>query len=857
MPAFRVHHTGLSLVLVAAVAYAGLLLSAPADAGDELSLRLMAGQVLGLRAGEADLPAKGLGGFYVQPYRLATGPNLLESKLHELSEPLPARFALDRQTTWRGEPTLTIKLPEQEMADSGELELTVEQVEPHHTYLLHFAHRGQRLDGEFPPIIHVRQYDAAGNWAVPQQNIELLSGTYDWREEVIALAAVENARRLAIMLHHPRGLGQLWIGDLTLHEVTPEPANFVTGHWVRTEDGTARFSGWLPGAPVMLRADARERGDAISVTARLSAPTEVLRASPQALILSFRLPLKADGWRWGDYVRRERIIEPGEDYTCYHLLGRRQFREVSWFPMAAVAGPQHGVALTVPLTPPLFTRLRYDGEGYLCAEFDLGLAARGEGETEEVSFSFDILRFEPRWGWRAALARYYERYPELFASTAKHGGWWIGPSHQVEDLQEFGLQYAEDHFAHPEPTKANNEMGIYTCSYSEPWMWRILASEEVKLSLAQPLSHYLPAVERDADLPASVMDGHDYWTAPRRDSVRAFLNSAIFGPDGQYQVNAVRTYAATFIEMSTSCLPAIRSDRWGDMNRGLLSYQYETLADVARCAATGARMEGVYFDSVGNWSDIAHENHRAEHFRFAAFPLTFSPATATPVISGLSEMAEYMKFIRDKGFVTMANSSAQYCAYAAPYLDMIGAGENFAADAAADQELCHDRSAAFRKSVSFGNSGLLRASPEEAEARFRLLLFYNVYPGIFFSDAAALERARPLYRRYIPLMRAMSSAAWHPVTCAMLDDPDLWLERYGPQADGPVYFAIRNPTAEARTATLAVEPAGFGRQAVVGVVAADAIRQRQMSAQASADKLLATVEVPPEDTVVVELSWPE
>ena len=106
-------------------------------------------------------------------------------------------------------------------------------------------------------------------------------------------------------------------------------------------------------------------------------------------------------------------------------------------------------------------------------------------------------------------------------------------------------------------------------------------------------------------------------------------------------------------------------------------------------------------------------------------------------------------------------------------------------------------------------------------------------------------------------MRAMSEAGWHPVTCATLDDPDLWIERYGPQAEGPVYFAIRNPTAEARTATLAVEPGGFGREAVVGVVAADAIRQRQMSARASVDKLLATVEVPPEDTVVLRLTWPE
>jgi len=826
----------------------------PAATPPRLSLHIESGQLVGLNVDGRTLPAEGIGGFYVQPYQVVTGPNLLRERgLAGLPRPLPEAFAVDPKVKWKGRPTLTIKLPEGAPASSGELELHVDKVTPHRTYLLRFAHRGQRLDGEYPPIIHIRQYDQAGDPAWPQLNLDLLAGSYDWKVETVAITAVERAARFSLMLHHPSGMGQFWISEMSLQEVKPQPALPVPGRW--HPGATPSFTGTISGTPIRLTASAAPHGDQLTVRVGLSAPTAWLRSHPTAMVLGFRLPLKAVGWRWGDYLRRERTIEPGKTYSYYQIIGRRQFREVSRFPLAPVAGPGHGIALAVPLKPTLLNRLRYDADGYLCAEFDLGLAARSGAATEALTFSFDLLRFDPRWGYRSALAAYYHHYPELFASSAKQGGWWIGPTEKLTNLQDFGLQYSEQHFARADRTKAEDEMGLYTCSYSEPWMWRITASEQRKLSLAKPLSHYLPEIERDAFLPDTVTGGHDYWPAPRRDSVRAFLNSVIFGPDGKYQQNATRTYAGTFIEMSTSPLPRIRSSRWGDMNRGLLSYRYETLEDAKRCAAGGAKLDGVYFDSVGNWSDISAEDHRADHFPFATYPLTFSYATGKPVISGLAAMAEYMDFIRQKNRITMANSDDSYVAYAAPFLDMLGAGENFYQDASSDQALTHDRAVAYHKSVSFGNSGLLSISPEEAESRFRLLLCYHIYPGIFFSGEEELERARPIYQRYIPLMRAMGQAGWEPIPWAALDDPALWVERYGPGPDGVAYFALRNPADGPRAATLTIEASGLGRAAPADIAVTEALSGRTLTCQQAQGNLLVPVELPPHDTIVVRVAW--
>ena len=845
--------------LVLALAASAICLAATpalsAGAADGLLLQLQAGQLVGLRVGRQNLAAQGVGGFYVQQYQVVTGSDLLrEHGLAGIPAPLPQSFAIDRKTTWRGRPSLTIKLPVTKAEDSGQLELHVDQVQPHRVYLIRFAHRGERLAGDCPPILHIRQLDENGQPATAQLNVDLLAGTYDWKEAVIPVPAVDRAASFVLMLHHPNGSGQFWISEVTVTEVRQQTAVPVAGAW--TGGIEPQFAGAIPGTPIVLNARASALMNGMTIRTTLSAPASWLKKNPAALTVSFRLPLAATGWRWGDYLRSDRPIEARKSYSNYQLIGRRQFREVSRFPMAPVAGPDHGIALMAPLKPVILSRFRYDAEGYLCGEFDLAVVDRGLGAAENVSFSFDIVRFEPKWGYRSALSAYYTRYPDLFSSTAKEGGWWIGPSDTLQNLQDFGLQYAEAHFARPEPTKANNGMGIYTCSYSEPWMWRILASEENNLALVKPVSAYVPEIERDAKLPLTVMDTHDYWTAPRRESVRAFLNSAAFGDDGKYLENAARTYEGAYIEMNTSCLPGIRSPRWGDINRGMLSYRYETLADANRCEAGGAKLDGVYFDSVGNWSDIAAEDYRDDHFQFAATPLTFSYATGTPVISGLAAMSEYMDFIRRKSYVTMANSDSTYAGYAAPYLDMIGAGENFGDDAASDEALSHDRTVAFRKSVSFGDSGLLQASQQEAEARFKLLLFYHVYPGIFFSDAESLERVRPLYRRFIPLMRAMGRAGWEPVPWAATEGAPLWVERYGPSRDGRAYFAVRNPTDSAHAATLAVEASGFGRPVGANVRVTDALSGRPLESRRSVSKLMIPVSVPARDTAVVRVDWP-
>ncbi len=429
------------------------------------------------------------------------------------------------------------------------------------------------------------------------------------------------------------------------------------------------------------------------------------------------------------------------------------------------------------------------------------------------------------------------------------------------------MQFAENHFADPGRAKPLNAEGIYVCSYCEPWMWRIEAKwiEADSIQSTKPLSYYLEDLEKQAELPAEVMEEGDYAAATRRDSVRAFLNSAVYGPDGQIVVNQIRAYGGgahpfPTIEFLTSPLPTLGNDKWGSASRGLLSYNMETRADSKRCEDGGAKVDGVYFDSLGDWADFSTEDHRAEHFKFSTSPLTFSYATGTPVISGLAAATEYMQFIKSKKYWTMGNADAKYAAYVAPFLDFLGVGEGYpdtfdAGDAATDAVLSFDREAVYHKSLGFLNTGMTELAPEAAEKRIRLLMFYHIYPGLNSTSPEQMEKIRPMFKKYIPLMQAMGTAGWEPVTYATVADPAIWVERFGPGKDGVVYFAVRNSSAEKKTAELTVDCMSFGLLPRSVAAGAEVIGGEVVKATPGMGKVMASVDVPANDTVVVRLDF--
>jgi hypothetical protein len=88
---------------------------------------------------------------------------------------------------------------------------------------------------------------------------------------------------------------------------------------------------------------------------------------------------------------------------------------------------------------------------------------------------------------------------------------------------------------------------------------------------------------------------------------------------------------------------------------------------------------------------------------------------------------------------------------------------------------------------------------------FQRSLFYGMFPSMFSHNASEdpywrapefYNRDRHLFKQYIPLIKRIAEAGWEPVTYATTDSDAVYVERFGPDADGGVYFTFLNDSSE-------------------------------------------------------------
>ena len=100
------------------------------------------------------------------------------------------------------------------------------------------------------------------------------------------------------------------------------------------------------------------------------------------------------------------------------------------------------------------------------------------------------------------------------------------------------------------------------------------------------------------------------------------------------------------------------------------------------------------------------------------------------------------------------------------------------------------------------NTDFTKVSQAEMESYMRLCAVYAIYPSAFSADAssdnyfeqpALYERDRPLFKKYVPIIRALSLAGWQPVTDATVDNASVEIEAYGTNAfTAEHYLTARN-----------------------------------------------------------------
>lgn len=508
----------------------------------------------------------------------------------------------------------------------------------------------------------------------------------------------------------------------------------------------------------------------------------------RAVTLVYAVPV-AGGLRWFDDPRRSSEVKPASE-----LMHAGHFRagangRLSRYPLAAVAEGTRGLALGIDMARPAFFRLGCNsGTSELFLAYDIGLTP----EKPAARVRFCRFGFDAAWGFRAALARYYEVFPEAFRCRTPEQGLWMPFARisRVKGWEDFGFKFKEGN----DETRWDDEHGIVTFRYTEPMTWWMSMPKDMPRTLAAALAEAKRLAEK------------------KRREAQALLTSGYHNEQGEFAAMLLDTPWCNGAVWSMNSMPGIRGEVTDFKNKWNPRIREQFYGPGRK-----ADLDGEYVDSSeGYVTDLL--DFRREHFAMADTPLCFSPDSHKPAIFRGLVAFEYVRGIANDvhamGKLMMANGAPGQLCWLAPPLEVMGTETDWHHQGRwspmSDAELLYRRALCKGKPYCFlMNTRFEDFSYELVEKYMKRSLAYGMFPGFFSHNASQghyftrpelYDRDRPLFKRYVPLCKHVAEAGWEPVSGARSSDERVYVERFGAR-----YLTVFNDSPQQRTATIRLE----------------------------------------------------
>ncbi len=616
--------------------------------------------------------------------------------------------------------------------------------------------------------------------------------------------------------------------------VSPAP-----GAWrVTTEEGRVALEGEctsLHGLSLKLQAVARD--GAIEIAC------EVIDTGGADRAVTAYVPFPLSGaWMWAQDMRREKPAQG----LCINSFrtGAGATGARSSYPLVALSGERGGLALAVPLDEPRHHRLAYDADhGLLYAAFDLGLSPETQRAPGRATFRVLLYPFDPKWRFRAALERYYRLFPAAFEKRVPREGLWMAftdistlPNHE-----DFGFAYQEG-----APNAAWDEQhGILSFPYTEPMTTWFKLPPETPRTYDGAMAHLNSLIEKQDD--------------PLHASASAVRVSSVHDGDGRSILSVVNAPWCDGCVFALNADPSLPVTGVDPVNRGQ--------AELRRLEK--AEGDGSYIDSYEFWANSIDYNRA--HFTNLDFPLIFDTQShRLGILTAFSTFAfqrELAKAMHAQDKLMMANGALASYDFCAACLDVLGTETNWMPGGTwqpmTDPELCFRRALSFQKPYCFlMNTRYADFSLDLTERYMQRALAYGMFPGFFSENASTdcyfanpkyYEPARPLFRKYVPLIQRLAKAGWQPITHAVSSVPEVYVERFGQPGTSEVFFTVLNDSTQDRTADIRVDLTALGMNGRE-VGARELITDRGL---AWSDSARLTLELKPEQAALLRLAAPE
>jgi len=555
----------------------------------------------------------------------------------------------------------------------------------------------------------------------------------------------------------------------------------------------------FPGADAEALIQRVYRGKALHFTCRLEGKPEL---PDRGVLLRFAFPMNCVGWRWHDDTQTSREIAPGGFYE--NVAPLRAWADLpEWKDkpnlkmgyanrnFCTVVTGDVGVCLSVPLDSPCIFRTAYDGKAQqlqLTYDFALSRDTRGPNAW---SFAFDLYTSDPEWGFRSALADYYQMYPDMFTHYVPRPGQWMAFNRlsDIDNANEFRFALQE---GAPEP-EYDDKIGVLSTTYfTHAGMFANIPGHD-------PEKDPLPA----HDVLVKVMSNKFKQNTGQEGIFEAV---GLHDADGRLDVQKTQVYGHIISQFNLD--PELPYGSW-HLNK--TAEQTRSIKE-----KRGGNLDGFYYDGLA-----AGLNYRRDHFKSSEAPPIWDPVAKKALLNNFFSSCSFARAaaeqLRPRGQITMMNGAMGASYFVAPWLDVFGSETGLRIPR---EGLNYMRSIAYQKPYLT----LLKGNFEQQIGRAEMELFmkrslaYGSFPGFFDWPPSGLgpggrywdhpeyyERDRDLFRKYLPLCQALAVAGWEPVTFARSSSDKVYAERFGPGDDGVVFLTLLNEDTQPHETALTID----------------------------------------------------
>ncbi|MHC4750231.1 MAG: hypothetical protein ACYTFW_10185 [Planctomycetota bacterium] len=625
-------------------------------------------------------------------------------------------------------------------------------------------------------------------------------GTHDWEKAKVVVFPDKPVKSVSFHMLLRRHAGKAWFRDPELRVIRP-PAGACLFDGVPVSLSAPAMEGFqvrdAAANSDFVRTERRALGLELKYSKQQTGNTTFFdltisdtTGKDRAITLVYAIPLPPEKCSWLQNPRQSFVVKPGQEYMNAGRFSVGANGRLSRYPFAAVVSANRGIGLGIDMARPAFFRVGYNaGTKELFLAYDIGLAP----EKSTAHIRFCKFTFNPKWGFRTALARYYEIFPDYFRCRIPEQGLWMPFARisDVKDWQDFGFKFKEG----TNETGWDDKQDIITFRYTEPMTWWMPMPKEMPRTLQAALAEAQRLADEKAD--------------PR---AKALFTSGFYDQTRQFPARLQDTPWCNGAVWSINSMPNIKGDvtdfknKWNPELRERL-YGLRAKAD----------LDGEYIDSSEGY--VTDElDFRREHFATAETPLTFSlDSRKVAIFRGLI-VFEYARAIgrnvhaMDK--LMMANSTPYRLCWLAPLLDVMGTETNWNPGRTwrpmSESDLLYRRSLCKGKPYCFlMNTRFEDFSHELVEKYMKRSLAYGMFPGFFSHNASQghyftrpelYERDRDLFKKYVPLCKLVAEAGWEPITLAHSSDSLVCLERFGNK-----FLTVFNNSSERRSVTVTLE----------------------------------------------------